>query len=281
MNCYNFVENITRFIDNELKQDYRELFLTHKNSCKKCSNIFNSVSNNITLFNNLKNFKTSDNFLEGLNQKIYNYENSSSIWKRISHMKFFETPPIYYLGYASILLLLFYSSYSLVKMDFTDYNKLNEKVSTNLKENSFHDNTDSLFNKENHYSNNNQLADEDDFSKTQHQQKYNSFSQPILPVSKMNSNRQINNKRQQFKRSSSVSSKLINNMQHSMIHNKEDYIIEYEKKNRFYKKRKDSLLNILNFNTDKNIGTKIKTQIIKDSLEQLEYYRNFDKIQKK
>ena len=76
----------------------------------------------------------------------------------------------------------------------------------------------------------------------------------------------------------------IDNIQNSMINNlnqnKEDYIVDYEKKNKYFQKRKDSLKNMLSKNLNKNIAAQIQEQIKKDSLEELEYYRSFDKIQR-
>ena len=287
MNCYNFEENITKFIDNELKQDFRSLFLDHRDGCEKCNKKLESINNNITILHQLPLLKTSDDFLNGLNQKIYDYNNNPSIWERIKSIKFFELPRIYAVGYVATLFLAIFSSYSLLNMDTTDYNKINQKVITSLKENSQSQNLPQI--DENYGLGELQLADANIPSQNKKQrihQKHKTINQPIMPVSSNNNSnkRNILNQRRNVPRQNNLSSQIISNTNNLKIdnynQNKEEYIIDYENKNRYYQKRKDSLKSMLNNNLDRHKKISIQEQIKKDSLEQLEYYRSFDKIQK-
>jgi hypothetical protein len=293
MDCYKFEENITKFIDNELKQDFRKLFLDHRDSCKQCSKKMVRINNNILTFNQLSDLKTSDNFLDGLNQKIYDYNNNPSIWQKIKSFKLFETPPVYVMGYVAALLLGIFSSYSLINMDTTNYQELNNKVTASLKEKS-DQNIPSTVVDENYGIDQAKLADANNTPSRQVQQykkpritkNQKSFNQPIMPVSNKNNTNERNNFNQRINilKENKLSSESIDNIQNSMINNlnqnKEDYIVDYEKKNKYFQKRKDSLKNMLSKNLNKNIAAQIQEQIKKDSLEELEYYRSFDKIQR-
>jgi len=289
MDCYNFEENITKFIDNELKQDFRKLFIDHKDNCEKCSRKLGNINNNILMFNQLPSLKTSDAFLDRLNQKIYDYNNNPSIWKKIKSFKLFEIPPVYAMGYVAALLLGVFSSYSLINMDTTDYNKINQKVTASLKENSNQASPSKI--DENYGIDQSQLADGSNpiqqKMRLQNKKKMAPQNQQISTVSTNYSNgntNSLNQRRNMPSFNQSSSKKSINNIKNVMTNNdgqnREDYIIDYENKNRYYQKRKDSLKNMLNNNLDRKVIAKIQEQIKKDSIKQLEYYRSFDRIQK-
>ena len=290
MNCYKFEENITKFIDNELKQDFRKLFLDHRDSCDQCCKKLENINNNILTFNQFEKLKTSDNFLDGLNQKIYNYNNNPSIWKKIKSFKIFETPPVYALGYSAALLLCIFSSYSLINMDRINYEDLNNKVTASLNKN-VPQNDKQYIVDEKYGLDRSQIVDAGtNINKQAKQNKKSnnnkSIEQPIMQVSN-NNNRQNLNQRMRVSNNKLLES--YNNQAQSLRqmeilspqksgNTKEDYIVNYEIKNSYFKKRKDSLKSILNNTTDEKIVAHIQKQIKIDSLDQLKFYRNFDKI---
>ena len=291
MNCYKFEENITKFIDNELKQDFRKLFLDHRDTCDQCSKKLDGINNNILTFNQFSDLTTSDNFLEGLNQKIFDYNNNPSIWKKIKSFKIFETPPVYVLGYSAALILCIFSSYSLINMDRTNYRDLNNKVTASLNKNIKQNNKSYIANDIDMNIDKPLVADADPIINKQVKQNNKSkprnykkpTDQPIIQVSN-NKNKPKLNQRMRLSNNQLLES--YNNQTESMMKSrkmspqnfKEDYIVNYEEKNRYFQKRKDSLKKILNNTSDKKIVLDIKKQIEKDSLEQLRFYRNFDKI---
>ena len=288
MDCYKFEENITKFIDNELKQDFRKLFLNHHDHCNKCSEKFKNINSNILIFNKLPNLKTSNNFLDGLYQKIYDYNNNPSLWQRIRSLSIFEAKPLYIMGYAAGMLLVIFSSYSLFNIDTTNYNTLNEQVKASLNKNVNTD-TPSLDIDQNYGMDPTLLAEADKpnvkkQTKFKNNQKSKTFNQPILPVSNNSFSKNANrNKYRNSSKKVDYSLKSINNMDNVLIdnhsYNDEEYIKNYERKNKYYQDRKDSLKKILINSPSIKIIEKVQEQIKKDSLEQLEFYRNFDKIQ--
>tara|TARA_Y100001968_G_scaffold149901_1_gene137175 strand:+ start:819 stop:1709 length:891 start_codon:yes stop_codon:yes gene_type:complete len=286
MDCYKFEHNITKFIDNQLKYDFRKLFLEHTDNCEKCRQKLKDISNNIITFNQFKKLKTSDKFLDGLNQKIYDFNNNSSILEKIKGFKVFEIPPIYIPGYAAVLLLFIFSSYSLINMDRTNYENLNNRVTASLKENINKDTKQNIVD-EDYGIKKPLIADANNSNNVQMQKRFTlnhgkSNKSPILPVSNNNSQSKRSNQRMGMSDQGLLeySNRATNGISQTQKFKniKEDYIINYEHKNKYFQKRKDSLKNILNNSSDKKIVEKIQKQIHKDSLDQLEFYRNFDRI---
>ena len=176
-------------------------------------------------------------------------------------------------------------------MDRTNYRDLNNKVTASLNKNIKQNNKSYIANDIDMDIDKPLVADADPIINKQVKQNNKSkprnykkpTDQPIMQVSN-NKNKSKLNQRMRLSNNQLLES--YNNQTESMMKSrkmspqnfKEDYIVNYEEKNRYFQKRKDSLKKILNNTSDKKIVLDIKKQIEKDSLEQLRFYRNFDKI---
>ena len=112
MKCYDFELNITAYIDGDLKQSIRKLFVEHKDNCNSCNNKLINVSMMIKKLSDLPLIYTSNKFNEKLNKKIYDIDNlESSFWEKIKSMRLFGLEPIPAFGFVMSLTLIIGSSF--------------------------------------------------------------------------------------------------------------------------------------------------------------------------
>ena len=275
MNCYQFEDKITQYLDNELKQNKRKLFLEHKEKCPKCLEKFNDVKKYLLMFKRIDEINTSKHFLSKLDKKIYNFNNKTKFWNKFKKLHIFFNEPKLAVAYTLAIIVCLYSFYSIINVNNTDYNQLNDIIALELSKNKA-DNKPT--NKKNNiptsvnYSNYN-IDDVDDLTfNSEEKDKSNNLGklQRIKSVSNSNSNNKISN----FQNTNEViaSSQKLKNFVDD-----EKLIKDYLLKNQYYLNRKDSLLNQLKNTDDHKSYIFIKELIKQDSLKLLKYLNDFQK----
>ena len=134
MNCYNFENKISEFIEGELSQIIRKEFCHHKDECQKCENKLLEVSKIMETLPCLNQLKTSEHFENRLNKKIHDYNNKGpSIIERLLEFKPFGYRPSHAFGLAAAVLMIIFSSYSLLYQDRLPEINLDQMVSKSSK----------------------------------------------------------------------------------------------------------------------------------------------------
>ena len=71
MNCYDFELKISAYIDGELKQTVRNIFVKHKDNCQNCNKKLSEISKLMEELPSLTKLNTSDKFEHNLHKKIH------------------------------------------------------------------------------------------------------------------------------------------------------------------------------------------------------------------
>ena len=126
MNCYEFENHISEYIDGELKMGLRKGFMTHKSDCILCAEKFDDIISMLKEMPNMDKMKTSGDFLNKLNVKIESYENRSML----KMDQFFGFDYVSVIALAAAIVLVVGASYLLVTEDsvpIVDLDKISKK----------------------------------------------------------------------------------------------------------------------------------------------------------
>jgi len=126
MNCYEFEKHISEYIDGELKMGLRKDFMAHKSDCILCKEKLDDISSMLTEMPKMVKIKTSELFLNKLNDKIESYENSS----RLKMNQFFGFDYISAIGLAASMVMVVGASYLLItenSVPIVDLDKISKK----------------------------------------------------------------------------------------------------------------------------------------------------------
>ena len=118
MNCYDFELNLTAYIEGEIKEKNRKSFLGHKELCNDCKQTYNESIELIRLMPQLNTIKTSSEFINNLNDRIYKLDNKGpSLWQRLQEIRPFGYDPLPSFGFALSISLIIIVSYFLFNND--------------------------------------------------------------------------------------------------------------------------------------------------------------------
>ena len=118
MKCYDFELNLTAYIDGEIKEKNRKSFLAHKEICNDCKQTYDESIDLIRLMPKLNSIKTSSEFINNLNNRIYELDNKApSLWQRLQQIRPFGYDPLPSFGFALSISLIIIASYFLLKND--------------------------------------------------------------------------------------------------------------------------------------------------------------------
>ncbi|MBC8311046.1 MAG: hypothetical protein H8E72_01965 [Candidatus Marinimicrobia bacterium] len=126
MNCYEFENHISEYIDGELKMGTRKGFISHKSDCILCTEKLEQIVAMLKEMPNMAKMKTSGDFLSNLNDKIESYENRSTLKMN----QFFGFDYVSAIGLAAAMVLVVGASYLLVTEDsipIVDLDKISTK----------------------------------------------------------------------------------------------------------------------------------------------------------
>ena len=111
IDCYNFEDYITAYMENELSESDKKEFEEILKSNLSCRTKFDEVENLIENLHSLPKLKTSRNFQVSLNEKINAEDNRKSFFSdRIKSYLYFKPN----FGFAISVCLLFVGSYLLI-----------------------------------------------------------------------------------------------------------------------------------------------------------------------
>ena len=128
MNCYEFENHISEYIDGELKISIRKGFMAHKSDCILCKEKLDDITAMLKEMPGMVKMKTSGDFLNKLNDKIESYENRSTL----KMYQFFGFDYVSTIGLAAAMVLVVGASYLLVTEDsvpIVDLDKISTKSS--------------------------------------------------------------------------------------------------------------------------------------------------------
>ena len=125
MNCYEFENHISEYIDGELKLGMRKGFITHKSDCILCAEKLDDIASMLKKLPNMVKMKTSSGFLNKLNGRIEIHENRSVL--KLNQLFGFDY--ISAIGLAAAIVLVIGSSYLLFTEDSIPIVNL-DKIST-------------------------------------------------------------------------------------------------------------------------------------------------------
>jgi len=118
MNCYNFEENISAFIESNLSLKLRNEFIKHRDICPGCGNKLDGVVKIMTSIKKFEPVATSADFLKNLHQRIEKYDSRKEpLLKRLLNYQPFGMKPVVALGFISAFVLLTISSFLLFQSD--------------------------------------------------------------------------------------------------------------------------------------------------------------------
>ena len=118
MKCYDFELNLTAYIEGEIKEKNRKLFLEHKKLCNDCNQTYNESIELIRIMPQLNTIKTSAKFVNKLNDRIYELDNKGpSFWQRLQKIRPFGFDPLPSFGFALSISLIIIASYFLFNND--------------------------------------------------------------------------------------------------------------------------------------------------------------------
>jgi len=107
LNCYQFRELISEYLDGEISYSKRKLFEEHKQSCQHCNLLFNSVSVVVKDLHHLPEVSVSENFYLNLRNRII--EERERINRKFKKRKFGLSSipiPIYGLATAVVVIVI-------------------------------------------------------------------------------------------------------------------------------------------------------------------------------
>ena len=125
MNCYEFENHISEYIDGELKMGVRKSFMDHKLECILCKEKLADITSMLKEMPGIVKMKTSEDFLNKLNDKIESYENRSTF----KIHDFFGFDYVSTIGIAASMVLILSASYLLITEDSVPIVDL-DKIST-------------------------------------------------------------------------------------------------------------------------------------------------------
>ena len=118
MNCYEFEQNISAFIEDEIKREQKEKIINHKGECLECATKIDKVSKMINSLHSLDTVQTSSVFESVLKDKISNIENKKDgLWYNLFNLKPFGLEPIPAMGLSLAFLMILGSSYILINLE--------------------------------------------------------------------------------------------------------------------------------------------------------------------
>ena len=118
MKCYDFKLNLTAYIEGEIKEKNRKLFLKHKDECNECDGKLKDIINLVGVMPHMKTYETSSSFMDVLNKRIFELNNKGpSLWKKIQNFKPFGYSPAPSFGFALSFALIIIASYILFDND--------------------------------------------------------------------------------------------------------------------------------------------------------------------
>lgn len=125
MNCYEFGNHISEYIDGELKMGVRKGFVTHKSDCIQCKEKLENIVDIVKQMPNMIRMQTSGDFLNKLHQRIETFENRSPL--KMGRIFGFDYASA--IGLAAAMVLVVGASYLLVTEDSVPIVDL-DKIST-------------------------------------------------------------------------------------------------------------------------------------------------------
>ena len=140
MNCNEFAEHISEFIDGELKIGIRKNFIHHREKCSSCNKKLMNLSGILNEMPNIPGLQTSNDFMQKLHLRIKSFENPSN-----SIMKLYRLDYISSIGIAASIFLLIGASYLLMNLDsipIVDLDKINISEMDNNESNILFQETD-------------------------------------------------------------------------------------------------------------------------------------------
>ena len=118
MKCYDFELNLTAYIEGNIKEKDRKLFLKHKDECGKCEIKLNDMIHLIKVMPKMKTYETSSSFMRNLNRRIFELDNKEpSLWKKIQTFRPFGYSPAPAIGFALSFVMIMVASYVLFDND--------------------------------------------------------------------------------------------------------------------------------------------------------------------
>ncbi len=118
MNCSDFENNITAFIDGELGKSNRSKFTSHRNNCLECNRKLENLKLLIQSLSNVHQVKTSPSFLVDLHTKIeQSQQGKVPFLKRILQVQPFGFRPLYATGFVVTLATIITTTFLLLSTD--------------------------------------------------------------------------------------------------------------------------------------------------------------------
>ncbi|MFQ6617288.1 MAG: anti-sigma factor family protein, partial [Fidelibacterota bacterium] len=115
MNCDEFRENISTFIDGEAAHSLKRDFLAHRDNCSQCSSVLEDVKNVVISLKKLNSVQVSRSFDERLKKRIvFTNQGKDSYYKKLSFIPGSHKFTAFAISFAvlSVLILVLYSNFS-------------------------------------------------------------------------------------------------------------------------------------------------------------------------
>ena len=109
MNCYEFQDNISTYLDNEFPTSKTKLFKEHMEKCYSCSNALKGVKHSIAVMNGLETVSTSSSFNDKLKSRLKEINSKPAVNKKryISSNRVFGYSPTYaFLTAAAVIAIV-------------------------------------------------------------------------------------------------------------------------------------------------------------------------------
>ena len=109
MNCYEFQDNISTYLDNEFPASKTNLFKEHMEKCSSCSNAVKGVKHSISVMSGLERISTSNSFEDKLQSRLKEINSKPEVNKKrvISSNRVFGYSPTYaFLTAASVIAIV-------------------------------------------------------------------------------------------------------------------------------------------------------------------------------
>ncbi|MBC8213149.1 MAG: hypothetical protein ISR90_05365 [Candidatus Marinimicrobia bacterium] len=118
MNCSEFENKITAFIDGDLVKSKRTEFISHREKCSACNQILDDVKSLIQSLAKVNSITTSADFLTKLHSKIEKNKFAKlPLFKRITNFTPFGFRPLYATGFVLALMAIVTTSFLLLTPD--------------------------------------------------------------------------------------------------------------------------------------------------------------------
>jgi anti-sigma factor RsiW len=133
MNCYEFEQHISEYIDGNLKTGIRKGFSTHRGECTLCKEKLAKIMEMVKSMPKLDELETTPDFMQKLAQKIELYENSKATFiGRIRTQGLWGMDFPAAMGVAAAMVMVVGASYMLLNQDkvpVIDFHNLSTKSS--------------------------------------------------------------------------------------------------------------------------------------------------------